>query len=485
MVGTHHIGASTQQAQDAIAAGVVEVIDAFVQGETPNCVNLTPSRIGSATLTVRHLDRVGVLAHVLDRLSRDRLNVEHMQNRVFRGGDAAVATIDVAGPLSDDLLADLVRPARRVRSLGDHHRRHDMTAAPTDGDLASDAVRPFEARVVRQEWAAQAVTPMLDALGGQRPPTRVPAAAYEHSPRAFYVYRMRHGSEDHVGVVADVRLDAFAGGGVRGHESVEPHRVDALVRYYADLPTRSEPVALLHAQRPSTTRRVGSMCRDHPLLHFPGPDGLEHTVWRVTDEEETTDLAADLGDAVHYIADGHHRVAARLLAWERAGRPADAGVLCMLFPMDGLTMSAFHRRVCGPVDAASLIDAASLHFLVRRVPTADLTTEIGLYVAGSWYDLTPTDVRPEGAAGLDASLLHDRLLGPALGICGDGHPRLEVLPDHVPLEQPTARCDEDNGVLFVLRPPSLHRLTRIADRGEQMPPKTTYFTPKPYAGIFA
>jgi D-3-phosphoglycerate dehydrogenase len=107
VVGTHHIGASTQQAQDAIAAGVVEIIDAFVQGETPNCVNLTPSRIGTATLTVRHLDRVGVLAQVLDRLSRDRLNVEQMHNRVFRGGDAAVATIDVAGPLSDDLLADL------------------------------------------------------------------------------------------------------------------------------------------------------------------------------------------------------------------------------------------------------------------------------------------------------------------------------------------------------------------------------------------
>jgi D-3-phosphoglycerate dehydrogenase len=107
VVGTHHIGASTQQAQDAIAAGVVEIIDAFVQGETPNCVNLTPSRIGSTTLTVRHLDRVGVLAHVLDRLSQDRLNVEHMQNRIFRGGDAAVATIDVAGPLSDKLLADL------------------------------------------------------------------------------------------------------------------------------------------------------------------------------------------------------------------------------------------------------------------------------------------------------------------------------------------------------------------------------------------
>lgn len=107
VVGTHHIGASTQQAQDAIAAGVVELIDAFVQGETPNCVNLTPSRIGAATLTVRHLDRVGVLAHVLDLLSRNGLNVEQMQNRVFRGGDAAVATIDVAGRPSEDLLADL------------------------------------------------------------------------------------------------------------------------------------------------------------------------------------------------------------------------------------------------------------------------------------------------------------------------------------------------------------------------------------------
>jgi D-3-phosphoglycerate dehydrogenase len=107
VVGTHHIGASTQQAQDAIADGVVELIDAFVQGEARNCVNLTSSRIGSATLTVRHLDRVGVLAHVLDRLSRARLNVEHMENRVFRGGGAAVATIDVAGPLSEDLLAEL------------------------------------------------------------------------------------------------------------------------------------------------------------------------------------------------------------------------------------------------------------------------------------------------------------------------------------------------------------------------------------------
>lgn len=107
VVGTHHIGASTQQAQDAIAAGVVELVDAFVAGETPHCVNLTPRRIGSVTLTVRHLDRVGVLAGVLDRLSHERLNVENMQNRIFAGGQAAVATIDLSGQPSEGLLDEL------------------------------------------------------------------------------------------------------------------------------------------------------------------------------------------------------------------------------------------------------------------------------------------------------------------------------------------------------------------------------------------
>jgi D-3-phosphoglycerate dehydrogenase len=107
VVGTHHIGASTEQAQRAIAEGVVEIVDAFTAGEARNCVNLDPSRLGTATLTVRHLDRVGVLARVLDVLSSAGLNVEHMENRVFRGGEAAVASIDVAGPTPDHLLADL------------------------------------------------------------------------------------------------------------------------------------------------------------------------------------------------------------------------------------------------------------------------------------------------------------------------------------------------------------------------------------------
>ena len=123
VVATHHIGASTEQAQAAIAAGVTEIIDAFMTGEARHCVNLDDRTLGSFTLTIRHLDRVGVLAQVLDRLSSAHLNVEHMQNRIFRGGEAAVATIDVGGQPLPGAAGDAARDAARAeRVRGDAAR---------------------------------------------------------------------------------------------------------------------------------------------------------------------------------------------------------------------------------------------------------------------------------------------------------------------------------------------------------------------------
>ena len=123
VVGTHHIGASTEQAQLSTAAGVVEIIDAYADGRALNCVNLDSRRLGSATLTVRHLDRRGVLAHVLSVLNDAGLNVEHMENQVFSGGEAAVASLDVGGSVSPELL-DRVGAVENV--LG-------VTATPFDG----------------------------------------------------------------------------------------------------------------------------------------------------------------------------------------------------------------------------------------------------------------------------------------------------------------------------------------------------------------
>lgn len=105
--GTHHIGASTEQAQEAVAAGVVEIIAALDGGLVLNCVNLEPAAVGKATLIVRHYDRVGVLASVLDQLRQANINVQDMTNRIFTGGMAAVATIHVADEVATDLVSAL------------------------------------------------------------------------------------------------------------------------------------------------------------------------------------------------------------------------------------------------------------------------------------------------------------------------------------------------------------------------------------------
>jgi D-3-phosphoglycerate dehydrogenase / 2-oxoglutarate reductase len=96
--GTHHIGASTEQAQEAIAAETVRIIRSFKEtGRVPNVVNLAKRTPATHMLVVRHRDRPGVLAHVFNNLRRDNLNVQETENIVFEGAQAAVARINLDG----------------------------------------------------------------------------------------------------------------------------------------------------------------------------------------------------------------------------------------------------------------------------------------------------------------------------------------------------------------------------------------------------
>lgn len=106
--GTPHIGASTDQAQDATAAEVVRIIESYLEdGSVPNVVNVLAPRPARSTLVVRHRDRVGVLAAVLGILREHELNVQQMQNVIFAGNEAASATITLAHRPSDTLLERL------------------------------------------------------------------------------------------------------------------------------------------------------------------------------------------------------------------------------------------------------------------------------------------------------------------------------------------------------------------------------------------
>jgi D-3-phosphoglycerate dehydrogenase len=111
--GTHHIGASTAQAQDAIARETVRIAAAFLRsGEVPNCVNVARKTPARARLVVRHHDKVGVLANVLSLIREAGINVEGMRNVVFEQAQAASASIDLGARPPEELLA-------RIRSRAD------------------------------------------------------------------------------------------------------------------------------------------------------------------------------------------------------------------------------------------------------------------------------------------------------------------------------------------------------------------------------
>ncbi len=116
--GTHHIGASTAQAQEAIAAETVRIVKAFQEtGKVPNVVNLARRTPATHALVVRHLDRPGVLAGILDALRAARINVQEMENVVFEGAEAAVAHINIDQPAPEAVLKSCREADRNILEL--------------------------------------------------------------------------------------------------------------------------------------------------------------------------------------------------------------------------------------------------------------------------------------------------------------------------------------------------------------------------------
>jgi uncharacterized protein (DUF1015 family) len=124
-------------------------------------------------------------------------------------------------------------------------------------------------------------------------------------------------------------------------------------------------------------------------------------------------------------------------------------------------------------------------FEVRAVdgPPAPTPGSFGMYVARRWYHLTYRGARGSGPAGLDVAVLEATFARAADHERGPSY-TLEIAPAQATVDELTQWSDSDGGALFTLAPPPLEVVTGLADRGEVMPPKTTYFAPKPCAGIF-
>jgi uncharacterized protein (DUF1015 family) len=398
-----------------------------------------------------------------------------------------------------------------------------MKAPGLSGGRPSPLVGPVHGRIVTARWAERVVSPLHDVLSeperramlavhpdsylhvtsdplvspgrpGDTPADAAQAGAIRRlldrgayrclREPAFFVYQMREGHSQHTGVVASVDLAGFADGSVLGHERVQPPRVESLLRHYEHVPLRSELVTLIHRSDPAVAEVVQDVCRRRPLLELTDVLGTRQSVWQAGPEESAT-LTRSLDSHRHYIADGHHRVAAALQGWERDGRPQDRSVLCALYSEDQIVLHAFHRRVRGPVRAPGLLETLGAGFDVRPATGPDHRSgAVGLYAAGSWHVLTPRKRSSgTGVAALDVTMLEDHVLRPILDV-RDGDPRLEFVPDLKDLQLTTRACDDDGGVLFTLQAPSVEDLVSVAERREVMSVKSTYVRPKPRTGIF-
>jgi uncharacterized protein (DUF1015 family) len=345
----------------------------------------------------------------------------------------------------------------------------------------------------------------------------------QETDAAFYVHRhtfeVAGGSATRTGLVAAVRLVPWAARAIRPHEHTMPgpkqDRLELARATHADV----EPIWLFHPDPGAELRgRLAEVVAGSPLLSAefqPEAGGAEqvpverHELWAVTDAATAGDLAAVAGAVPLYIADGHHRYETALFHADESGGPEDAAtrfkVMLLSAEEDpGLIVLPTHRMVkLAPerslqsaisqlqIRGWTVDETAGLDGLLARLsaPPARNRVGFGLYVAGrSTYleGVAGPDVRnlPRSIAALDVGLVHEGILRPLLGIGPEelaaGH-AVAYARDPREVEARVSSREFDFGLL--MRPPTLAQIQAVADAGENMPQKSTYFWPKPASGL--
>ncbi len=312
----------------------------------------------------------------------------------------------------------------------------------------------------------------------------------------LYVYQQQMGTHVQRGLVAGCHVDDYDAGRIKKHEKTRQDKEDDRTRLIDTLSADTGPVFLTYRDDPGVSALVASQVRERPVHDFTAPDGIRHTVWRIPGGTEWVRAFAAV--PVTYIADGHHRAAsaARVARLRRERNPAHQGneaynwFLCVLFPASELKILPYNRLVLdlnGLAPDQFLAEVQARFGLVEDVaPSPGEVGQVSMYLGGRWYGLRC--VAAPGAdpvARLDVSVLQDRLLAPVLGIADvRTSRRIDFVGGIRGTEELVRRVDAEGGVAFSMYPVTLAQLMDIADAGQIMPPKSTWFEPKLRSGLF-
>ncbi len=317
---------------------------------------------------------------------------------------------------------------------------------------------------------------------------------------AFYLYQQRDGEHVQTGVVCTCHIDDYANDIIRKHEKTRPAKEDDRTRLGDTLGANTGPVFLTYRQNDALRTTMAQLLEENdPDWQFTASDGVVHAGWKITGETATTLAEGFKPVALAYVADGHHRSASahRVGSARRAANPDHHGdeaynwFLCVLFPAEELRILPYNRVVRdlagqSPQEfLAALGRICTLREVSEKSPAKPRS--VSMFLDGTWYGL---ELHADPDAGpverLDVSLLQDQVLEPLLAIAD---PRTESRIDFVggirgPQELERLVDAGDFAVGFSMFPVSVNELMEIADAGQIMAPKSTWFEPKLRSGLF-
>lgn len=320
----------------------------------------------------------------------------------------------------------------------------------------------------------------------------------------YYIYAQTMDGRTQYGLVAACHFEDYMEGKIKKHELTRPDKEEDRMIHVRNQNANIEPVFFAYPAVKEMDQIVESVVKNNkPVYDFVAEDGFGHHFW-VIDDAAVNKRITEIFAAVPalYVADGHHRTAAaaRVGLEKKAANPNHTGneeynyFLAVIFPDNQLKIIDYNRTVkdLNGLTAQQLIEKLQAGFEVKEMGTGIYTPNklhnFSMYLEGKWYSLTAkpgtyNDNDPIGV--LDVTILSNLVLEPILDIKDlRTSKRIDFVGGIRGLGELKKRVDSgDMKVAFALYPVSMKQLIDIADTGNIMPPKTTWFEPKLRSGI--
>lgn len=305
----------------------------------------------------------------------------------------------------------------------------------------------------------------------------------------LYVYRLIMDGRSQTGVYGCVAVSDYNENVILKHEKTRPDKEKDRTRHIVTQRAHAEPVMMTFRDHGEVQDIIEETQSTEPLYDFTAPDGVQHTIWRVTEKEALVEAFDELDEL--YIADGHHRCKAASLASEQvsAAGGEHAYFPAVLFPMSEMAILAYNRIVYKlPAGKDAFLQAlqAAVDLTETADPVPDAPGNICLYLDGAWYKAAlPATRRNTVADTLDVARLSEFVLEPILDIHDPRtDPNMYFVGGIRGTEELERLVDAGEAELAIsMYPTSIQELVDVSDAGLLMPPKSTWFEPKLRSGL--